>query len=284
VTKFLQSTLLHLYGLLQRVGILESRIFQDFFIFAYFTYKKHLEDPFATVVANDPAVFTRGNILDVGGNVGYTAVLFSTVIGAGFKVFSFEPEAHNFTLLTRVIQAKQLQDKIVPVRAAVGNQNGWVDLWVNRAHPADHRVLTPVFSRQLEGPVISQNVPIWTLDAFLEDKKLVEPVSFIKVDVQGYEWPVCQGMTNTLRQNPRVVVALEYAPAIMRKLGFDPSELLDFFREMDFLVYLLSVKEGFRQSSYPAIPELVLNDDYVDLVFSHHPLERAKAGLQRLAP
>jgi FkbM family methyltransferase len=272
VTTFLQNALLSVYGLTEKSGILNNRVCQDVFIYAYFTYKKRLEDPFASLFAHNPGLLEHGNVLDVGGNIGYAAVLFSTKVTQGFKVFSFEPEAHNFTLLTRVIQARKLQDTIVPIQAAVGNHSGSVDLWVNRSHPADHRVLTPAFSRALGGEVITQTVPMWKLDDFLEGRNLLEPVSFIKIDVQGYEWPVCQGMTNTLRRNPRVVVALEYAPSIMRKLGFEPQELLDFFRGMSFLVYVLTAKTGLRESSYSEIQRLTPNDDYVDLIFAHRPL------------
>jgi FkbM family methyltransferase len=272
VPPFLQSVLLSLYRLSEKSSILTNRMVQDVFVSAYFTYKKQLEDPFAAMIASHRELLAEGHILDVGANIGYVAVLFSTAIDQGFTVIAFEPEAHNFTLLTRVIQQRHLQDTIVPIRAAIGNHNGSVDLWVNRGHPGDHRVLTPLFSRQLHGRVVSQEVPMWTLDDFLEAKQLLAPVAFIKVDVQGYEWPVCQGMTSTLRRNPRAVVAIEYAPSFMRSLGFQPQELLDFFRGMDFGVYVLTASAGLRESSYSAIRSVGGHDDYVDLVFSRRTL------------
>ena len=58
-----------------------------------------------------------------------------------------------------------------------------------------------------------------SIDSFLESKP--GPVSFVKIDVQGYELAVCQGMQNTLRKNLDITIVLEYTPSAMRELGFD---------------------------------------------------------------
>jgi FkbM family methyltransferase len=64
-----------------------------------------------------------------------------------------------------------------------------------------------------------------SIDSFLESKQ--ERVSFIKIDVQGYELAVCQGMQETLRQNPGITIVLEYMPSAMREMGVEADR---FFR------------------------------------------------------
>ncbi|OGR90232.1 MAG: hypothetical protein A2992_07925 [Elusimicrobia bacterium RIFCSPLOWO2_01_FULL_59_12] len=269
--KTLPSLGASLYGLLWSGGVLKNPYAQDLFNFFYFKYKKYAEDPFSRLVKSYPGIFQNGHLVDVGANTGYTALLFASAMSGGFKLFAFEPEEQNFNLLTRGIRNRNLEGRIVPLRAAIGNTSGTIDLWANRKNPGDHRVLTPDFSR-LKGPVESQKVPIWKLDDLLEKMKLAEPIVFIKVDVQGYEGPVCEGMTDLLRRNPRVVVALEYFPLGMRDLGFEPRQLLDFFRTRNFLIYTLRLSDGLRRSDYSAVENNVKQEDYVDLIFSPYEL------------
>ena len=65
-------------------------------------------------------------------------------------------------------------------------------------------------------------------------------VAFIKIDVQGYELAVCEGMRQTLQKFPALVVAFEYAPDGMRELGFEPLTLLDFFRSAGYQLHILT--------------------------------------------
>ena len=56
----------------------------------------------------------------------------------------------------------------------------------------------------------------------------------IASDISG-----CEGMTATIRANPEVCVAVEYAPVVMRELGFAPEALIEFFRARDFVIHAL---------------------------------------------
>ena len=45
-------------------------------------YKRLVEDPFAALVRARPELFTGGEIIDVGANVGYTAQVFARALSA----------------------------------------------------------------------------------------------------------------------------------------------------------------------------------------------------------
>jgi hypothetical protein len=49
------------------------------------------------------------------------------------------------------------------------------------------------------------------------ERERISPVRFIKIDVQGYEPAVCQGMEGTLTANPDCVVSLEYMPEALAR-------------------------------------------------------------------
>lgn len=108
--------------------------------------------------------------------------------------------------------------------------------------------------------------PLVSIDLFLERNP--GPVSFVKIDVQGFELPVCQGIKTTLERNPDVTVVLEYAPSAMRELGFNPSQLVGFLVDRGFQVYLVCPKGKLS----PGIPSGLDDSGYVDLLFSRRPI------------
>ncbi len=156
-------------------------------------------------------------------------------IRSGRKVYAFEPEPFNFRILQQTALQPEFEGKIVPMQLAVGAENGTIDLWINDRHHADHRVVTEQFRSDIRGRR-SQRTLV-SIDSFLESN--AGDVSFVKIDVQGYELAVCQGMQDTLRQNPDITILLEFMPSAMRELGFEPSHLIDFLVERDFKIYLV---------------------------------------------
>ena len=160
--------------------------------------------------------------LDIGANIGYTATVLAQVIKPNRKVFAFEPEPFNFKILQQTVLQSEFEGKIVPMRCAVGAENGTIDLWINPRHHGDHRVITEQFHSDHPGST-GISTPLVSVDSFLENNE--GKVSFVKMDVQGYELAVCQGMQHTLRQNPDLSILLEFMPSAMRELGFDPSHL-----------------------------------------------------------
>jgi len=228
------------FGIVQNSTILDYRWGQEVFRTLYFLYKRYVEDPFYGLVKQHPELCQNGHVLDIGANIGYTSYIFAKAIQPGFKVFAFEPEEHTFALLINCIQDKGLQNIIVPARAAIGDSEGRVNIWRNRHHSGDHRTVTKEFIKLLGNDTDEiQSVPAVTIDAFLESQHIREPISLIKIDVQGYELPVCCGMAKTLTVNSEASVAFEYSPDQMRQLGFDANSLLDFFFSRNFQLYFI---------------------------------------------
>src|SRR5712692_4520252 len=95
----LVDPLISLYAWLNRRKAFELPAIQSLFVHTYFFYKKHFEDPFSQLILAHPGLFTRGHLLDVGANIGYTTVVFASALKSGDKVFAFEPERMNFDRL-----------------------------------------------------------------------------------------------------------------------------------------------------------------------------------------
>ena len=252
----------------RKSGWLDTPMGQRAFTSSYFLYKRYLEDPYYHLIRRHPELFRGGNVLDVGANIGYTALAFSGAIDPRYMVYAFEPDEFNFSLLQRTASSAKAAGRIEAIRSAVGNRDGVIELWLNEHHHADHRIMTDRF-RQAKAGETSTQVPILKLDTFLESQRSPFPVCFIKVDVQGYETAVCEGMELTLTRNPDAVVTLEYMPDAMLDLGFQPEALLDWLRAKQFNIYSLK-KDG---SLAPGTPERLKAGEYGDLVLSRRAID-----------
>lgn len=259
--------LINAYALIRRTGILDTRLGQALFTFAYFSYKRHLEDPYARLVRSRPELFRGGHILDVGANIGYTATVFSRALSEGFRVYAFEPEEFNFQLLERSARARKAKGRIVPVHAAVGDADGTITLRLNPGHHGDHQVARNNADTPAVDPALERTVPLLQLDTFAGKNGVTSPVSFIKIDVQGYETAVCHGMRGILSANPGVTVSLEYMPEALSAFGFDPGDLLDEFDSLGYSTALLKNDGKLVPAGRSVIQEAVKHSQYLNLLF-----------------
>jgi FkbM family methyltransferase len=258
------------YGLVNRLGVLDNPVVSDLFVRTYFAYKR-LGDPFATLTRRRPDLFRGGHILDVGANVGYTAAVFARALSPGFKVFAFEPEPRNYERLVRALRRLGLAERSEAIHAAVGATDGTIGLWRDERHHAGHRISTDAF-RSGRGVATTDTVPQVTIDAFTRDHGIATTVRFIKIDVEGYEPAVCEGMAATIRASTDVCLALEWAPAAIRELGLVPDTVLAFLRANGFVVHALG--EGASIEPFDAgRPERHLGiRGYVDLLCARRRL------------
>ena len=230
-----------MYSGVVAVGFLRTTLGRRGFGYAYFLYKRYWEDELAALIAVHPELFRGGDVLDVGANIGYTASLFEGAVDPGCVVHAFEPEPRNFESLSWLAGKSKVAGRILPVHAAVGREPGVIFLSLNDLHPGDHRVLTSTFQNNSQGESRLE-VPIVSLDRYVAGLRPVPRVAFVKIDVQGYELAVCQGMEQLIAGNPEITIVLEYMPQAMKDLGFVAGDLLDWLHSRGFYIYQLGKK------------------------------------------
>ena len=267
ISKAQEGVLTGIYASVRKSGLLATRAGRRLFVLSYDLYKRYLEDPFHALALKHPELFRGGHALDIGANVGYTSMVFAGAIDPAYRVYSFEPEEFNFSLLSRRARSRAMRGRMVPIQSAIGAEDGIVELWRNEHHHADHRIVTNCFR---ESGITSNtvSVPITRIDTFVRNNGPLRPIGFIKVDVQGYEFPVCQGMERTLESNPDAVIALEYTPPAMAELGFDAGEMLGWLSGRGYAAYTLS-RDGRLTSG---IPSDLSKTEYVALILSRRPI------------
>jgi FkbM family methyltransferase len=255
------------YNLARAARVLDVPWFRRGFLSSYFLYKRWYEDPFWGLVRRSPELFRGGDVLDIGANIGYTAWLFARAIAPPAKVYAFEPDGESFATLREIVRRKKLQDRVEIFNLAVGAADGSVEFWHNEEHSADHRVATQQFKTSglsREGAEVS-TVSMTSVDSFVRKHNL-QNVAFIKIDVQGYELAVCEGTRETLAKFPNAAVCFEYSPEAMRQLGFDPAQLLHFFRYAGYHLHILTRSATQFSENDTAIEAATSATGYVDVL------------------
>lgn len=151
--------------------------------------------------------------VDIGANCGYFSVLGGSLVGETGRVFSFEPQPRAFELLTSSLRANGyvLRSKLYNValsdhdgRARFRFRDG--DFGGGSLHIQDARVQSENFT-EIE-------VPVHRGDSLLQKHGAID---FIKIDAEGAEVAIIDGLTQTLAQSPNVHLLLEFNPGYIAK-------------------------------------------------------------------
>ena len=269
MNRALQNSIIGVYALLNRSGLLETAPGKFVFRTAYFAYKYYLEDAFAALLRMAPQICSGGLVLDVGANISYTSVLFSRHIGKEYSVISFEPDHRNFKTLREVVAARA---NITPVWAAVGDRDGEINFWTNPTHHADSRTATESFRTKRADHQNIYSVPMVSIDSYLASNHRNAAVALIKIDVQGYEQKVLEGCRKTLAEHKDIAVVFEYSPDSIQELGLDPQIVLTFFEEQDFKLFFLNRKSGLRPFLLGDIEAELSANGYCEIVAARSDL------------
>lgn len=155
----------------------------------------------------------EGDVLvDIGANVGMYSTLAATA--RGVRVFAFEPESQNYSLLNQNIYLNGVADKVTAYCTALSDQSGLSMLYLGQMdaggafHASGEALdfnLEPLRAPFAQGCILS------TLDE-LVDAGTVPVPSHIKLDVDGFEYKVVNGMLKTIRHPDVKSVAIELNP------------------------------------------------------------------------
>jgi FkbM family methyltransferase len=170
-------------------------------------------------------VATGGVMLDVGAHVGRLAIP-RVLLGDADAVYAAEPDPLNYACLVQNVAVSGVRGYVLPDQVAIGAVTG--SGWLHKSRfSSGHRIVaTPA----ADPPDDLIEVPLTTLDAWVAKLGIdSSTISFVRIDVQGYEREVLSGAT-----------ALLQCPHIAWQLRIDP-ELLDNARgELDDLMNVLT--------------------------------------------
>ena len=168
------------------------------------------------------------NVIDVGANLGLYSLFFSELVGPEGKVFAFEPDTILFNSLKDNLRLNGILNVEI-FNFALGSEQGKMKLYCSSINSGDNRLTRTVslpFYKSFE-------VNVERLDTLLKDQH----VDFVKIDVQGWEFDVLQGMNQLLHKNSSIIVFFEFWPEGLKHAGREPIELLNLLKEYGFTIY-----------------------------------------------
>jgi FkbM family methyltransferase len=187
--------------------------------FIYFGYKDKMFEP----VMSD--IKAAKVILDIGANIGSTAMYFSKVNNSA-KIFAFEPHPHTFKRASENLNRNQFRN-INLVNLGLGNKKETLQLFeVNEKNPGMNRIL------QGNESFPHVTIEVDTLDNFSRANE-VTTIGFIKIDVEGFEYNVIEGGTETLKKDlPTLFIELD--DSNLRENGRSAKELMQLLKTIGY--------------------------------------------------
>jgi FkbM family methyltransferase len=167
--------------------------------------------------------------LDIGANIGFYAEILSGIVGEKGKVHCFEPDTTNFNhLKNRCTQLKNVSIN----NKAVADKTQVIKIYTSKQLNVDHRTYKPdQYDQEIDIDAIA-------IDEYLASVEDTRAISFIKMDIQGFEMSAVKGMTKTL-ETPHLKMLSEFWPYGMRKAGTSVLEYYQFLKHYNFYIYLI---------------------------------------------
>lgn len=129
-------------------------------------------------------------ILELGANIGYYVLIESTVLSDNGYIYAVEPAPDNVELLKKNIALNNIKN-IEVSNMAMSNRKGTAKLYLGQACNL-HSLINSSGSSDAKYVEVQTD----TIDNFLKGKK---PITFLRMDVEGYETEVIDGMQDTLK-------------------------------------------------------------------------------------
>lgn len=173
----------------------------------------------------------QGHVLDVGANCGAFSLKLAQYAHQhkkqGVTVHAFDPNPYIVEKLRYNLSLNPLLSSLVSVHAiGLGAENMTAPMVFSDTNTGGARVL----NQQAEGKVM---VPVKTIDSFVEEQQ-IKAISFIKIDVEGYEPFVFLGAEQTIRKF-RPAMYIEITDEWFRAHGYSKE-----------FIFEKLTKEGYR--------------------------------------
>jgi FkbM family methyltransferase len=195
------------------------------------------------------------HFIDVGANIGYFSCLMSKLAGAKGKVLAIEPEPENLKLLQENIKLNELMNvEVHPCALGASEGSAMLGLY-KHSNRGRHSLLDTHAKSRI-------HVPVRTLDEVARNSgKDVKAWSLVKIDIEGYEGFAIGGAKEILPQIE--VLVMEFSPALLKKAGADPAEVLRTLCANFSCIYRIEPAGLVKVT----VKDCLINDTQVELAF-----------------
>ncbi|WP_321507960.1 FkbM family methyltransferase [uncultured Methanoregula sp.] len=195
-------------------------------------------------------------IFDIGGHDGTLTLFFAKSVGPNGKIYAFEPNPFNYEYLLQNLQLNNSMN-VEPFQLAIG-ASSYNAKFVFRN---DGTFGTGTLDKEIQQQIINEQnysiveVKVESIDNLFNNKKLSKP-DFVKIDVEGLEFDILQGMQMTLK---------EYKPNLF--IEIHGANINDKMKNANEIISFLT---GFNYSFYHIETQQIVSIKTTDLPIQGH--------------
>lgn len=160
---------------------------------------------------------------DVGSNMGVYTIWMSKFITAEGSLHCFEPDTMNFDKLKQNIRASGIEQMTRVNKLGLSNNDGEI----NFTYGLDGENHIAVKD---EKNIL--NIEVKRLDTYADENK-ISFFSYLKVDVEGFEFSVLEGSKKLLLEKRIKIIQLELNNTV-RNSGINIESVLQFLKQSDY--------------------------------------------------
>lgn len=173
--------------------------------------------------------------IDVGASIGYLTAIGASLVGKEGEVHSFEPVPEHFQILKNLSLINP-DYKIIVRNYALGEKTG-IGKMDCTVFVGGNTMISGFLTFHKVSKKKSIDVPVIRLDDYIKEKKLGK-ISLIKIDVEGFEFPVLKGLENYFKETTdRPIIICEITPSAYPLLGYTRNQLLEYMRKYGYEAY-----------------------------------------------
>lgn len=172
--------------------------------------------------------------IDIGGNIGLQSLRMSLCVGPTGKVFAFEP-LNYLQEKFRKNMALNKADNVTLFPFALSDQPNELDLIINK----DQWNQGAFSLSNKDTGNNKQRIVVKVADE-MPEIQLLDNVSLIKIDVEGFEFHVLRGLKQTLQKHkPRII--FEYDSNYWADTGQSMADCYKFLQSLNYSLYQINM-------------------------------------------
>ena len=166
--------------------------------------------------------------VDIGANIGYTSFYAAVRIGNEGKVYSFEPSFREYNRLLKGL-VNNTFNNVIPFNVAIAASKGLVKVKTDVGHTGMNRIEN---NESRKEQLSSQNflVPCFALGDLIAEER----IDLVKIDVEGAEFQVLQGLEPFLKRKKIDRVIIEITPMFLKHFGDDKQDIYNLFSKYGY--------------------------------------------------
>ncbi len=160
-------------------------------------------------------------VVDVGANFGYYTLLAASVVRLDSHVHAIEADPHNFKILNKNVEVNGYDNIVKTYNCAALNVRRDVTFHQYQNHFGSNGIFSDPADPRIVSSVQVPGIPL--------DELISTPVDLMKIDAEGCEPLIFEGMQGLIERSPNIQILMEFAPHMIRA-SIDPAEFLSRIR------------------------------------------------------